>query len=248
LLAAGVMISGIGILVTGVLIGSTDRVEPEGEAITPMSTMSTSVAHVTVVRDNGTTMVTGLVLDDAGNVLVPSDAVEGSGEIWARCADQESELVEVIGADPATNMAVVRLGRPEGSPVRTSSSPLSVGTEVVTVHAREGSGLSMRDGLVDSVGPAAAGVVDPAGGPTTTALFWAQVNDIPQQGPRGASSDLSGGLVFDRGGRFLGMTTTTLGPPDESTPDVGARMSMVEVMPADAALQVAGRIIASGRG
>ena len=248
LLAAGVMLSGIGILVTGVLIGSTDGPESDGETVAPMDKLSSSVAHVTVVEDAGMRMVTGLVLDDDGNVLVPADEIEQGDEIWARCADGNSELVEVVGTDAQTNLAVVRLAMPAGSPAVAANVPPTVDAEVVTVHARRGTALSMRDGVVASTDSSPPGST--AGTSTQVAgasWFWAEVSERPEEGPAPETTDLSGGLMFDRGGRFVGMTTTP-GEPARAVTTAGrtAQMSLVQVMPSEAAMRMADRIIAGG--
>jgi S1-C subfamily serine protease len=244
-MAAGVILGGIGILVTGVLIGSTDRAEPDAETVAPLEKVSTSIAHVTVENGNAMpTMVTGLVLDDDGNLLVPADAIAQSDEIWARCADGTSERVEVVGTDAQTNLAVLRIAMSDGTPALASTVAPDVGTEVVTVHAREGTGLSMRNGVVaatDSSGP------DSSATPTSVTAdptFWAEVDLRPEKGPTSSTTNLSGGLVFDRGGRFVGMTTASGGatPRPAGTP-AAADMSFVRVMPADAALRTADRII-----
>lgn len=233
------MISGIGILVTGALIGSGDRTDSDATPVTPMDKLSHSVVHVTVVRDADMAMVTGLVLDDQGNVLVPADSVGAGDEVWARCSGGASELVQIVGADAPSNLAVIRLGVPAGSPAVASSAAPEVGVEVVTVHARFGTDLAMRDGTV-------ASAVTSSTAATTEPLFLAEISNRPENGPTPTTTDLSGGFVFDRGGKFVGMTTAAGGTLIASTEASGrAHMSMVEVMPADAALAVANRIIAA---
>lgn len=234
-LAAGVVLGGIGLLVSGVLMGTGHRGNATTSTTTPMDRVARSVAHVTTVDAAGTTMLTGLVLDDQGHVLVPADAVAGAREVWARCDTGNSERAQVIGTDPTTNLAVLRLTEPSGWPATTVAAEPRRGAEVVTVHAKGGMDLAMRSGTVAS---------DAGPGDTTTSgdspVMQAQVRDAPDEGVANTGATLAGGLMFDLAGNFIGMTTADAsGPGDDG-------MSMVDVMPASAALAVATRLIANG--
>ena len=228
-LAAGVVLGGIGILVTGVLLGSMDGRGDVTPTTTPVDGASRSVAHVSVVEGERTSTVTGVVVDAEGHVLVPAAAVADADEIWVRCHDGMSERTSVLGQDPGTGLAVLRLERPAGEPAVDVDDRPEVGTEVVTMHARGGKGVSVRNGVVEPIG-----AVLLAARPTPT--LRAEVETDPV-GDEPASAVQDGGVVFDRSGRWVGMTGGVVdGTTDSAT-------ESVEVVPATQALRVAQRLI-----
>ncbi|CAN5443080.1 hypothetical protein BH10ACT3_BH10ACT3_10640 [soil metagenome] len=246
MVAAGVLIGGLGLLVTGLMLGSAEPTDTDVAAPTPVDRASNSVAHVTLVDEDGSTMVTGLVLDEAGHVLIPADVLGGVEEVWARCAGGVAEKVSLVGTDEATNLAVLQFPEPMGTAASVADSPPHVGVEVVAMYAKGGKDLMKRTGTVASAGDAVA-----PSDTTATSIFAsvttrpevtmlrAEVNDRPVDGRVTPADDLVGGLLFDGGGRFVGLATAV--PPAPSNEE--GRTSMVDVMPAQAAMDSATRII-----
>jgi Trypsin-like peptidase domain len=233
-LAAGVVLGGIGLLVTGVLLGTSHRDADDADSVDTVDRVSRSIVHVTTVEDAATTLLTGLVIDDSGHVLVPADAVLSAEQIWARCNGGAAEQVEVVDSDPATNLALLRLVGHTGEPAPTEDERPRPGAEVMTVRARAGSELVVSNGTVAAEEPrrsttAASGI---------EALAITPTPDAAAPASTAAADDIGGGLLFDAAGRFLGMTTTS----DEPAATAGARV--VELMPAEAVLVAAERLLA----
>jgi len=228
-LAAGVVLGGIGLLVTGMLLGSAQR--DDGDGPSTMDRVSRSVVHVTTVNGTETTMLTGLVIDDTGHVLVPADAVLDVQEVWARCNDGEPGLVDVVASDPTSNLALLRLVDHTGEPAAVEEARPEPGTEVMTVRALKGSELSVVDATVESDGEAPSTTT--ASGMQTLAIRPHQDTAAPTGG---GSDDAATGLLFDAAGRFLGMTSAS---GDTS----GGDTRVVELMPASAALLAAQRLL-----
>ncbi|MHB1138102.1 MAG: S1 family peptidase [Microthrixaceae bacterium] len=228
-LAAGVVIGGIGILVTGMLLGSMDGDGAATSTTTPVDGAARSIAHVSVVDGERTDVVTGIVLDDRGHVLVPASAVADADELWVRCDDGAAERTSVLGEDPASGLAVLRLEHPAGEPVRSAPARPDRGTEVVTVQAKGGKGVTQRDGVVEALG-AVLVATDPVG----------RLRVQADPGDTTASTEThSGGAVFDRGGRWVGLVVGSAGG------SAGTTDGSVEVVPAAAAQRIAQRVIAA---
>jgi hypothetical protein len=230
-----VLIGGLGILVTGVMLGSMDDADLGPTTTTPVDGAARSVAHVSVVDGDRTSIVTGVVLDDRSHVLLPAAAIEGADEVWVRCEDGKAEATETVGRDESTGLAVVRVDHPAGLPARDLDPLPDDGTEIVAVHAKAGTGMSTRPGVVVGEKNDSTFVAFP---PTSSlrAEVRAQteiddVADVPA---------LDGGVVFDRGGRWVGLTV------DDGTPVADdPSMVSVTVMPASEALAAASRILAT---
>ena len=78
----------------------------------------------------------GIVIDEQGHVLTNFHVVEGAQEIQAMLYDGSSYAASVIGVDPVTDVAVLRVEAPAEllAPVQFGdSSDLKVGQKVFAI-------------------------------------------------------------------------------------------------------------------
>lgn len=227
-LAAGVVLSGLGLLVTGLLLGTGRDGGPATATSDPMSAPERSVVTVMAVRDGALEVSVGAVLDRRGHVVVPAGAVEGADEVWVRCAGRHVEQASAVGADAEADVAVLRLRAPAGEPV-SPASRVSEGLPVITVGAT---------GDATTVDEAAlGGRVRPG---TDEGLALVHELDVAPTGVSNASfgptaNEWSDRLVFARDGRLVGFTVA-----GSSATDPGAHL----VRPAVPMLSVARRLVA----
>lgn len=196
IVATGIVLGGLGLLLSGVVLGSsTQRLEGVTADSEPIDRIERSIATVVAVHDGASSVVTGVVIDAEGHVLVPAGEVSGADALWARCDGSPLVRAEALGAHPEDGIAVLRLPRPAGTPVTASATSPRAGMDVVVAGA-----------ATDSVTTRAAEIgpgLRLVGGPLD--LSVRQVVDVDRTA--------EGHLVFDPGGHLLGMTVASADAP-----------------------------------
>ncbi len=218
-LATGLVLSGLGLLVTGVLMGQLPRTATPPEP-TAIELAAPSLVAVTAVGPEGVSRHgTGVVLDDDGHLLLPSDGLGEDDDVWTRTTGGELRRGELVGVDEHVGIAVLR--------VRTGSSD-EFGTvprlgmldrsEAVEVLHRVRKGVTASPGWVTP--PPASSVAL-----TAVTVSRPRPDDVRL---RPADSDhVEAGPVFDDTGRLVALVTESGGPDATGTvPAVSAREAL----------------------
>ena len=179
---------------------------------------------------------TGFVIDGSGNVVTNEHVVRGGSHFQVILSNGEKRDATLVGSDPLSDLAVVRM---EGEPLSTvsfgDSDTLQQGQPVLAI----GSPLGEFTGTVTS------GIV--------SALDRDFPTDVSGGASEGIYTDLiqhdaainpgnSGGPLFDLAGRVIGVNT--LGIPEErGTPVQG----LFFAIPANHVARIVGEIIQDGR-
>ena len=176
MLATGVVLGGRGLLLSGLVLGTT-REEPDVESATsePVERIERSLATVVVERDGVRSMASGIVLDDDGHVLVAASEVEGADRVEASCGDSDASEVTTVARDTGSDLAVLRMAHPAGSPIDVAAHEAAAQGRVIVAQATEG-------------------------GPSMVAAILSEGRELAEAAAEGAH------VVFDRSGRFLGMS------------------------------------------
>ncbi len=141
----------------------------------------------------------GFILDQDGTVLTNAHIVERASAIMATLFDGRQVRVEVIGSDPETDVAVLRLPREKG-PYATvplgDSDQLQAGQRALVVGSPFGLGFTLTSGIVSGLGPLPGkrGLVDSRAIRTTAPI----------------NPGNSGGPLVDTQGRVVGIATAML--------------------------------------
>lgn len=106
------------------------------------------VVSVDVASDRGPGGGSGFVLDKNGHLVTNQHVVEGANSVSVRFSSGDRFEAEIVGEDPSTDIAVLRIDAPEellepltlgdsdavrvGEPVIAIGNPLNVGTSVTT--------------------------------------------------------------------------------------------------------------------
>jgi hypothetical protein len=233
-IAGSVLLAVLALLGTGFALGATrpmelsqPRQDPEQQtskisadraSTQPVSLQREFVAEVTIISLSTSTVATALRFDPKGHLLLPAHLLTPDDQIWSACADGSQEQLEIIATDPASDLAVLAPIEPSSATTEISTTSLTTAefpkaTQQVTVfYADPTLGVAAR------VGPLAATGSGTASDPKM----------------------LSGGLVFDSDGAFIGITTFT-----ESRPASSATTWVAEILVAATALDVADRLLSS---
>jgi S1-C subfamily serine protease len=172
----------------------------------------------------------GFVWDDAGHVVTNYHVVEGASEATVRLADGRDYRASLVGASPAHDIAVLRIGvgfkRPPPVPVGTSGD-LKVGQKVFAIGNPFGLDWTLTTGIVSALDRS----LDGEAGNTIEHLIQTDAAINPGN---------SGGPLLDSAGRLIGITTAIYSPS-------GASAGIGFAIPADTVNRVVPELIAKGR-
>jgi serine protease DegQ len=135
----------------------------------------------------------GVIVSSSGYVLTNHHVVEAADEIEVALADGKKLLAKVVGNDPETDLAVLRVNA-EGLPaiVFGSSDALKVGDVVLAIGNPFGVGQTVTAGIVSALGRTGLGI--------NTFENFIQTDAAINPGN-------SGGALVDAGGNLVGINT-----------------------------------------
>jgi serine protease Do len=104
---------------------------------------------------------TGMIIDKQGNILTNNHVVAGATEISVLMADGRSYPAKVVGTDPKTDLAVIRIKADEKLPTVTfgDSDKAQVGEWVVAIGEPRGLDQTVTQGIISA--KHRRGVMDP---------------------------------------------------------------------------------------
>ena len=135
----------------------------------------------------------GVIVSPEGYILTNNHVVEGADEIAIQLSDGRKALAQVIGTDPDTDLAVLRIGLAD-LPVITlgNSDQLQVGDVVLAIGNPFGVGQTVTSGIVSALGRTQLGI--------NTFENFIQTDAAINPGN-------SGGALVDVQGRLIGINT-----------------------------------------
>jgi 2-alkenal reductase len=240
-LVAGILIGAVGI--TGTRIGAlaqdelrpTESIPAAEDIVSDVGPSVVTVINEQRFADQGDTELqpvgsgTGFILDEAGHIVTNAHVVDGGDQFEVIFADGSVRGAELIGADPLSDLAVVKvdgdlpgvvtLGDSEelqpGQPVLAIGSPLGAFTNTVT------------RGIVSAIGR------DFPGSNTYTNLIQHDAAINPGN---------SGGPLFDFNGNVIGVNTLGIPTDDSGEPVQG----LFFAIPSNTVDRIAAKLIEDG--
>ncbi|MDM7463200.1 MAG: trypsin-like peptidase domain-containing protein [Tepidimonas taiwanensis] len=181
----------------------------------------------TVPRGTGS----GFVWDEAGHIVTNFHVIEGASQATVRLADGRDYAAALVGASPAHDIAVLRIGvgfkRPPPVPIGTSHD-LKVGQKVFAIGNPFGLDWTLTTGIVSAL---ARSLPNERGGPPIEHLIQTDAAINPGN---------SGGPLLDSAGRLIGINTAIYSPS-------GASAGIGFAVPVDTVMRVVPQLIATGR-
>ncbi len=227
--------------------GGSGTIEPKSASAAPAgeelvarvaAKMEPSVVQVNVSGAGGMAseqgLGSGIIYREDGYIVTNNHVVEGAGEVSVAFADGSTEKGEVVGTDPATDVAVIRVDR-DGLPAASfgDGRNLTVGQIAVAVGSPSGFQSTVTSGVVSGVGREVPATL--TGGRQESALV-----DLIQT-DAAISPGSSGGALADRSGKVIGMNVAYLPPGQTGAESIGF------AIPADTVASVADQIMKTGK-
>ncbi|NMG43875.1 PDZ domain-containing protein [Aromatoleum toluvorans] len=173
----------------------------------------------------------GFIWDDAGHVVTNFHVIQGASQATVKLADGRDYQAALVGASPAHDIAVLRIGvgfkRPPPVPIGTSGD-LKVGQKVFAIGNPFGLDWTLTTGIVSALDRSL-----PGEGGDTTIEHLIQTDAAINPGN-------SGGPLLDSNGRLIGINTAIYSPS-------GASAGIGFAVPVDTVMRVVPQLIKNGR-
>ena len=178
----------------------------------------------------------GVIYRDDGYIVTNNHVVKGATELNVAFADGTTEPAQVVGRDPRTEMAVIRVDRNDLPAARfNEDEDLVVGQLAVAIGSPSGFESTVTAGVISGIGrefPAEFTGGDPAATSALTDLIQTDAAISPGN---------SGGALADRDGEVIGINVAYLPPSDTGAVNIGF------AIPSDTAASVADQLIETGK-
>lgn len=172
----------------------------------------------------------GFIWDDQGHIITNLHVVKGASEATVRLADGRDYKAALVGASPAHDIAVLKIGigfqRPAPVPIGTSSD-LKVGQKVFAIGNPFGLDWTLTTGIVSALDRSLPG----GDGRSIDNLIQTDAAINPGN---------SGGPLLDSAGRLIGINTAIYSPS-------GASAGIGFAVPVDTINRVVPQIISRGK-
>ena len=172
----------------------------------------------------------GFIWDDAGHVITNYHVIENASEATVKLADGRTFKAALVGASPAHDIAVLKIGvgfkRPPPVPVGTSGD-LKVGQKVYAIGNPFGLDWTLTNGIVSALDRSLGG----DNGRSIDHLIQTDAAINPGN---------SGGPLLDSAGRLIGINTAIYSPS-------GASAGIGFAVPVDTVNRVVPELIRNGK-
>jgi putative serine protease PepD len=208
-----------------------------------------SVVSVKVNSGRSASEGSGVILDAQGRILTNNHVIDGAsrGDIAVVLADGRAYPATTVGADPATDLAVIKLDSvPSGLKPATlgKSAVVKVGDPVMAIGNPLGLSDTATTGIVSAVDrPVSAGGRNnsPFGGGSGEQVVTNTIQTDAAINPGN-----SGGALVDSGGRVIGITSSIASLSSSSSGQSG-NIGLGFAIPIDEAKSVADELISTGK-
>jgi serine protease Do len=175
----------------------------------------------------------GVIYRSDGYIITNNHVVEGARTVEVAFADGTTEQGEVVGTDPITDLAVIKVNR-DGLPAASFSDDkqLAVGQLTVAIGSPSGFQSTVTSGVLSGMGREFPPEL--TGGQQESSLVDLLQTDAP------ISPGNSGGALADRDGQVIGINVAYLPPNETGAEGIGF------AIPSYTVVSVADQLIKSG--
>jgi serine protease Do len=175
----------------------------------------------------------GVIYRKDGYIITNNHVVQGASEVNVSFADGTTERAQVVGRDPNTEIAVLKVNRDNLPAAKFSKSDnLVVGQLAVAIGSPSGFESTVTSGVISGL--------DREVPPEFTGRFEPSLVDLIQT-DAAISPGNSGGALADRQGEIIGINVAYLPPGQTGAENIGF------AIPSDTAVSVADQLIETGQ-
>ena len=168
----------------------------------------------------------GVIISPDGYILTNNHVVDGATDVHVTLPDRREFKAKVIGTDPKTDIAVVKIDASNLPPITVgNSAKLQIGDDVLAIGNPYGVGQTVTMGIVSATGRAGLGIED--------------YEDFIQTDASINPGNSGGALVNDRG-ELVGINTAILAAGSGGNQGIGF------AVPVNLARQVMDQIVTQG--
>ncbi len=216
---------------------------PEDEPVARVAArVSPSVVQVNVEavqqtplgRQRGEGIGSGVIYREDGYIVTNNHVVEGARGVDVAFADGTTERAEVVGADPYSEMAVLRVDRGDLPAADFNEEDLLVGQLAVAIGSPSGFESTVTSGIVSAIGREFPPELTGSDEEASRALV-----DLVQT-DAAISPGNSGGALANRDGEIIGVNVAYLPPSETGAVNLGF------AIPSDTATSIADQLIETG--
>jgi S1-C subfamily serine protease len=192
-----------------------------------------AVVEVNVTTQQGGAIGSGVILDGRGYIVTNNHVVSGAQSMTVTLYDGTNLPAQLVGTDPADDLAVVKITPPsKGLTVASigDSSKVAVGEDVMAIGNPLGITQTVTHGIISALGRS---VSEGQGGATIPNAIQTDAAINPGN---------SGGALVDMQGNLIGIPTLTAIDPEFNTPASGVGFAI----PSNRVATIVPQIIATG--
>ncbi|MDQ4128300.1 MAG: trypsin-like peptidase domain-containing protein [Actinomycetota bacterium] len=176
----------------------------------------------------------GVIYRPEGYVITNSHVVDGASEVDVSFADGTTEPAEIVGTDPFSEIAVLRVDRSDLPAADFNAEDLLVGQLAVAIGSPSGFESTVTSGIVSAVGREFPPELTGGDEEASRSLV-----DLVQT-DAAISPGYSGGALANRDGEIIGINVAYLPPSETGAVNLGF------AIPSDTATSIADQLIETG--
>jgi S1-C subfamily serine protease len=176
----------------------------------------------------------GVIYREDGYIITNNHVVEGARRVAVAFADGTTESAEIVGADPYSEIAVLRVDRGDIPAAQFNEESLLVGQLAVAIGSPSGFESTVTSGIVSAVGREFPPELTGGDEEASRALV-----DLVQT-DAAISPGNSGGALANRDGEIIGINVAYLPPSETGAVNLGF------AIPSDTATSIADQLIEKG--
>jgi putative serine protease PepD len=225
----------------GTVVPSSPIAKTAGSSTSDVSGIASqvlpSVVQVNVASAQGTGIGSGVVLTADGRILTNNHVISGAQQIQVTTNDGKSYDATVVGADPAADLAVLKLSGASGLTPATfgDSAGVQVGDQVVAIGSPEGLQGTVTSGIVSALNRT---VNVPGETRRSTGVSYQAIQTDASINPGN-----SGGPLINSSGQVIGINSAIYSPATSS--QQAGSVGIGFAIPGNQAQQIANQLIAS---
>ncbi|EWS81971.1 trypsin-like peptidase domain-containing protein [Brachybacterium phenoliresistens] len=228
---------------TSVPVSSTSG-GPDWESVA--SAVSPSTVAIQVSTGSGTAEGTGVIYSVDGTIITNNHVVAGAGQILVSLTDGRILTASVVGTDPSTDIAVIRLDSPpEGlQPAQLGDSDgVVVGQAVMAVGTPLGLENTVTTGIISAVDRPVTTTSESGGDPQQPEADAAYTSAL--QTDAAINPGNSGGPLVDAQGQVIGINSSIAGLATDESGTAGS-IGLGFAIPSNTVRLIADQLIDSG--